>query len=65
MPEYKRGTRDGVRWAVHWLHERAQTMNDPHAKAVLNSAAFGLGTMAARTELPPVPLSGEEEPANG
>lgn len=35
--------RAGVRTAVAWLHERANTMNDPHAAAVLNVAAFHLG----------------------
>lgn len=34
----------GVRSCIAWLHERARKMNDPHAKAVLNSAAFALGT---------------------
>lgn len=43
MPEYERGCRDGVRWAITWLHERASKMNDPHARAVLNSAAFNMG----------------------
>lgn len=43
MPEYKRGRRDGFRLAITWLHTRASEMNDPHAKAVLNSAAFSLG----------------------
>lgn len=39
--------RDGARWAVRrciaWLHARAGQMNDPHARALLNSAAFGMG----------------------
>lgn len=33
----------GIRAAVTWLHEEATRMNDPHARAVLNSAAFHLG----------------------
>lgn len=33
----------GVRACVQWLHLRAAEMNDPHAKALLNSAAFSLG----------------------
>lgn len=33
----------GVRLAITWLHRRAEQMNDPHARAVLNSAAFQLG----------------------
>ena len=34
---------DGVRASITWLHERAASMNDPHARTVLNSAAFSLG----------------------
>lgn len=37
------GFRDGMRFAVTWLHERAKEMNDPWAKSVLNTAAFNLG----------------------
>lgn len=37
------GFRDGMRYAVTWLHDRANEMNDPWAKAVLNTAAFNLG----------------------
>ena len=29
--------------AIEWLHRRAEAMNDPHAKVVLNAAAFSLG----------------------
>lgn len=42
-PEYDRGFRDGIRCAVTWLHGRAKEMNDPHAVAILNTAAFNLG----------------------
>lgn len=48
MDPYERGTRDGLRWAVTWLHERANKMSDPHAKQVLHSAAFSLGVEASR-----------------
>jgi hypothetical protein len=41
--EYKRGYRDGVRFSITWLHQRAREMNDPHAVALLNTAAFNLG----------------------
>ncbi len=38
---------DGYRAArkedIAWLHDRAKGMNDPHAAAVLNSAASDLG----------------------
>ena len=43
MDEYERGRRDGVRAAIEWLHLRAQTMGDPHARLVLNVAADHLG----------------------
>lgn len=43
IPEYQRGQQDGIRAAVTWLHERANEMNDPHAKVILNSAATNLG----------------------
>lgn len=43
MPPYKRGYRAGLRFAVTWLHARAAEMNDPHAVAILNSAATNLG----------------------
>lgn len=33
----------GVRAAITWLHEEAKRMNDPHARQVLNDAAFHLG----------------------
>ncbi len=42
------GRRDGVRWAVTWLANRAKEMNDDHAKIVLNSAATNLGWAGAR-----------------
>lgn len=37
------GKRLGVRDAITCLHDRAKEMNDPQAKAVLDSAAFNLG----------------------
>lgn len=33
----------GVRRAITWLQQRALEMNDPHARAILNAAAFNLG----------------------
>lgn len=51
-----RDFKPGILFAVQWLHERAASMNDPHAKAILNSAAFHLGRARARGEtklLPP------------
>lgn len=34
----------GVRASVTWLHRRAEAMGDPHARAILNTAAFHLAT---------------------
>jgi hypothetical protein len=42
-PEFDRGFREGYRWAIWWLHKRAREMNDPHAKTILNTAAFHMG----------------------
>lgn len=56
----KFGFRDGVRWAVTWLHDRAKEMNDPHAVIVLNSAAFNMGEEAKRrSALLPSPTGGK------
>lgn len=43
IPENERHFLKGIRYAVTWLHDRAEEMNDPWAKAVLNVAADGLG----------------------
>jgi hypothetical protein len=42
-PQYEHGRRNGVKACVEWLHERAREMNDPHARAILNTAALGMG----------------------
>lgn len=44
--QYEQGRRNGVKWAVTWLHERAALMNDPSARAALNVAADLLGNKA-------------------
>jgi hypothetical protein len=43
---WRAGRRNGVKWAVEYLHNQAKSMNDPHATQVLNAAAFHLGTDA-------------------
>lgn len=43
LDDLARGRREGLRWAVSWLHERAKSMRDPHARVVLQSAAWNLG----------------------
>lgn len=42
-PSYRQGQRNAQTWAVEWLHRRAQSMNDPSARLLLNGAAFELG----------------------
>jgi hypothetical protein len=49
-PEYTQGKRAGIKWAITWLHERANEMNDEHAKAILNTAAFNMGVDAKKTD---------------
>ena len=43
IPEYERGYNDATGEIIAWLQARAQEMNDPHARGILNGAAFGLG----------------------
>jgi hypothetical protein len=40
------GHRHALRRAVAWLHEEAKTMNDPHARRILDAAAHELGVLA-------------------
>jgi hypothetical protein len=58
QPSYYRG----VRACIAWLHARADTMNDPHAKSVLNSAAFNLGRDKPAPHSARPPVRGEGEP---
>ncbi len=50
-PEYLNGRREGVKWAIAWLHQRASQMNDENAKAVLNTAAFNMGNSAKQQNI--------------
>lgn len=55
VSEYERGLVDGLRRAVTLLHGEADKMNDPRARALFNSAAFGVSTLiyeAKRHRLP-------------
>lgn len=61
MPDYDRGRRDGIRWAITLLHERAREMNDPHARGVLNTAAFNMST--EKEGFQPSPLMGQQRHA--
>lgn len=49
--QFTQGRRNGVKWAIEWLHKRATEMNDDHAKAVLNSAATNMGWECERSIL--------------
>lgn len=46
--DFRAGHRRAVRACVAWLHRQAADMNDPRAKAILDAAAFQLGTTAAQ-----------------
>ncbi len=48
------GKRDGLRYAITWLHRRAKLMSDPNATAILNSAAFDLGLEIKEGHIPPI-----------
>lgn len=50
------GQRAGIRWAIAWLHKRAGEMNDPHAKAVLNTAAFQMGVDGKNLQIVEAPI---------
>jgi hypothetical protein len=50
-PQYMQGRREAMKWAVTWLHQRALEMNDPHAKALFNTAAFNMGADAKQSLL--------------
>ena len=54
-PAHTQGYRHGMRTAIAWLHAEAARMNDPHARNILNSAAFSLGSIYLRksSDMPP------------
>ena len=58
---YATGFRDGYRAAITVLHAWAKTMNDPHAEAVLNSAAFHLGWSRQHINARPRRTTGAEQ----
>jgi hypothetical protein len=43
ISEYQRGYQDAARKMITWLHEEAASMNDPHARRLLDDAAFAIG----------------------
>ena len=48
ITEYERGHQDAIRAAITWLHAEAKSMNDPHARRLLDSAADSLGAAFAK-----------------
>lgn len=44
--QWEDGRRNGIKWAITWLHNRAKQMKDPRAVQILDSAAFNLGARA-------------------
>lgn len=50
ISEYQRGYQDAAREMNTWLHEEAARMNDPHARRLLDGAAFSLGVKVNRPE---------------
>lgn len=51
ISEYQRGYQDAARQMITWLHEEAATMNDPHARRLLDGAAFLLGVKSNSPEV--------------
>lgn len=54
------GQRAGIRWAIAWLHKQANEMNDPKAKAILNTAAHGLGVDAKALQIVEYPDTADD-----
>jgi len=50
--QYRDGRRNGIKACVEWLHNEAKRMNNPEAEAILNTAAFNLGTDLKSTKNP-------------
>jgi hypothetical protein len=46
--QWQQGRRNGIKACVEWLHAEAETMNDPKARAILNTAALSMGTSFKR-----------------
>jgi hypothetical protein len=66
IDEYERGLRDGVRWAVTWLHRNADAMNDPLARQILHRDASNMSMehaklwKARQANTPPPPAGAGE-----
>lgn len=56
--QHTQGYRHAAKDAIEWLHQRAASMNDPHAKTILNGAAFELGVELSRRDT--IPTKGQK-----
>ena len=60
--QYVQGFRHAAKTAVTWLQREAASMGDPHARTILNNAAFHLGVtlkqLTEGTEEPPEEIDG-------
>ena len=45
---YRDGFREASKMAVSALHQEANMMNDPHARRILDAAAFAIGILMKR-----------------
>lgn len=45
---WKDGRRNGIKWAITFLHETGREMNDPHARLICNLVAFWMGVEAKK-----------------
>jgi hypothetical protein len=52
--QYMQGRREAIKWAVTWLHAKAERMNDTRAAEVLNVAATDIGAETRDGQLPAV-----------
>jgi hypothetical protein len=46
--QWKDGRRNGIKFAITFLHRTAHEMNDPHAKCICNLVGFWLGIEAKK-----------------
>lgn len=52
--QYMQGRREALKWAITFLHAKAEGMNDYSAKAALNVAATDIGDYTRNGNLPHV-----------
>ena len=59
--QFEDGRRNGIKTCVEWLSARAAEMNDPRARAILNTASFNLGVAMKRGSSPQTPGAKDHE----